>query len=143
MFEAQYVNNLFTLHILFSPSHIKFYIYLFFFSLYFQGYIYTFHFRREISLKKNGGKKYDERKEKKREKTIRGRIVTKSDTQGGKKIYFPPICTVLTLGKNTIFKGGGVGKNMIFWENINPCFQSNNPQYQHCEFSNFSKVLFN
>ena len=45
----------------------------------------------------------------------RGRI--KTYTEGGKYIYFPPICTVLG-GKNIILNKGGGGKNMIFGKYI-------------------------
>ena len=52
------------------------------------------------------GKEKEGKKEKKGEergeKSIRGIIITKSATQGGGKMYFPPICTVPTWGKNII-----------------------------------------
>ena len=70
--------------------------------------------RKEGKKKKRGKKEKKGGKKKKRgekeKKSIRGRIMKKSDTwnEGGKKTYFPPICTVPTWGKKISFwKGGG------------------------------------
>ena len=58
--------------------------------------------------------KKGEERVKKRENSIRGRITIISNTEGGKNIYFRPICRVHIWGE----KGVQWGKNMIFWENI-------------------------
>ena len=47
--------------------------------------------------------KKERKREKKREKVKRGRIMTKSATKGGEKLYFLPICTVPTWRKTFHF----------------------------------------
>ena len=71
--------------------------------------------RKEGGKKEKKGRKGGKKREK-GEELCQNRIL-----KGVKKIYFPPICKTYLLGRKISFqKGGEVGKNMIFGENIYP-----------------------
>ena len=69
--------------------------------------------------KKKGGKR-GEKGRKREKKSVRGKIITKSDTERGKRDIFSPNLYITFLGGKISFRKGWGGEEYDFWGNYIP-----------------------